>query len=77
MKHVQAIHIQTNQPTTGNLIESLKDLQEFDKEYGLNPLIFRGINTMVKQGTPVFINRMGGYCQVKDVYRIIGREDLN
>jgi hypothetical protein len=77
MKKVQAIHIPTNQPTTGTLIENLKDLQEFDKEEGINPLIFKGINAMVKQGTPVFINRRGGYCQVKDVYRIIGREDLN
>lgn len=77
MKKVQAIHIPTNTPTTGTLVENLKDLQEVDKEEGIHPLIFRGIKTMVTSGTPVFINRRGGYCQVKDVYRIIGREDLN
>jgi hypothetical protein len=77
MKNVQAIHIPTNNPTTGMLVENLKDLQEVDKEISINPLIFRGINKMVKDGIPVFINKRGGYCQVKDVYRIIGREDLN
>ena len=77
MKHVQAIHIPTNTPTTGTLVENLKDLQEVDEELGINPLIFRGVNSLLKNGQPVFLNRRGGYCGVKGVYRIIGREDLS
>jgi hypothetical protein len=62
MNTVNAIHIQSNKPTKGFLLESLNDLEKI--KYRIHPLAIDGIKKILIN-QPVFINLNGGYCYVK------------